>query len=229
MMDNKKSIKGVAIFDLDGTLQKTLPSITIASNLTLAHFDLPGVTEELVESFIGKGARVLVERLMRHAGVESPDCHEEAYQLYLKLFNEHCTDGVEPFEGVPQMLDDLQSMGLELAVVTNKNDKMTPLVLGKSFSLDTFSEIRGDNTQFPLKPNAAQTLEVLNLLGASLDYSFFIGDSDIDVLTGKNAKIRTIAVTWGYQPIERLIAVDPDYMADTPGEVVAYIQSVLDS
>jgi phosphoglycolate phosphatase len=93
--------------------------------------------------------------------------------------------------------------------------------------LDLFSEIRGFSPDFPLKPDASQTIDVLEKLGASPERSFFIGDSDIDVMTGRNAGMRTVAVKWGYQPIEKLEAVSPDYLAESPEDLTAYIERIL--
>jgi phosphoglycolate phosphatase len=125
------------------------------------------------------------------------------------------------------MFDRLLGMGVDVAVVTNKNMSMAPRVLATSFSLDLFSEIRGYSPDFPLKPDASQTIDVLEKLGASPEWSFFIGDSDIDVMTGRNAGMRTVAVKWGYQPIEKLEAVSPDYLAESPEDLTTYIERVL--
>jgi len=223
----KEEFNSVAIFDLDGTLQKTLPSITISANMTLDHFGLPGLSQETVVGFIGKGARVLAESVMRHSGIDDPDTIEEAFRIYTRIFDEHCTDELEPYDGVPEMFDRLLGMGVDVAVVTNKNMSMAPRVLATSFSLDLFSEIRGYSPDFPLKPDASQTIDVLEKLGASPEWSFFIGDSDIDVMTGRNAGMRTVAVKWGYQPIEKLEAVSPDYLAESPEDLTAYIERIL--
>jgi phosphoglycolate phosphatase len=227
MQKNRQERKSVAIFDLDGTLQKTLPSITISANMTLDHFGLPSLSQEIVVGFIGKGARVLAESVMRHSGIDDPDTIEEAFRIYTRIFDEHCTDELEPYDGVPEMFERLLGMGVDVAVVTNKNMSMAPRVLATSFSLDLFSEIRGYSPDFPLKPDASQTIDVLEKLGASPEWSFFIGDSDIDVMTGKNAGMRTVAVKWGYQPIEKLEAVSPDYLAESPEDLTTYIERVL--
>ncbi len=227
MLKTREEGKSVAIFDLDGTLQMTLPSITISSNLTLDHFGLPNLSQETVVRFIGKGSRVLAESIMRHSGVDDPDALEKAFRIYTRIFDEHCTDELEPYDGVPEMLDRLLEMGVAVAVVTNKNMSMAPRVLATSFPLDLFSEIRGFSHAFPLKPDASQTIDVLEKLGASPERSFFIGDSDIDVLTGRNAGMHTIAVKWGYQPLEQLQAVNPDYLAESPQDLTTYIERVL--
>ena len=164
---------------------------------------------------------------MRHSGIDDPDTLEEAFRIYTRIFDEHCTDELEPYDGIPEMLENLRAMGVDVAVVTNKNMSMAPRVLATSFSLDLFSEIRGFSPDFPLKPDATQTIDVLKKLRAAPERSFFVGDSDIDVLTGRNAGMHTIAVKWGYQPLEQLQAVNPDYLADNPEDLTAYIERVL--
>ena len=114
-------------------MQKTLPSITISANMTLDHFGLPSLSQEIVVGFIGKGARVLAESVMRHSGIDDPDTIEEAFRIYTRIFDEHCTDELEPYDGVPEMFDRLLGMGVDVAVVTNKNMSMAPRVLATSF------------------------------------------------------------------------------------------------
>ena len=72
---------------------------------------------------------------MRHSGIDDPDTLEEAFRIYTRIFDEHCTDELEPYDGIPEMLENLRAMGVDVAVVTNKNMSMAPRVLATSFCL----------------------------------------------------------------------------------------------
>lgn len=213
-----------AIFDLDGTLLDTLPSLVESCNDTLARLGLPPFDKTRVQTFLGMGARVFVERMMEASGVTDPEAVEEAYRLYLELAPRQRAYRTLPFEGIPELLDEVASMGLLLGVVTNKNDRLASEVIADTFPEGRFAAVRGARRLAPLKPDPQSTLQMLNELKADPARSFFIGDSDIDVLTGRAAGMRTIAVGWGYRPVGELAALSPDWLARTPAEIASYIR-----
>lgn len=213
-----------AIFDLDGTLLDTLPSILDSCNETMDHFDLPHFDRDEMVAFLGMGARVLVERMMAAAGVVDQDTLEEAYRIYLDLMPKQRARRAEPFPGIVEMLDQVAAMGIKLGVLTNKSDQLAAPIISDSFSPGLFKAVRGARRFVPLKPDPRSTLAMLRSLGADPGNSFFIGDSDVDVLTGRAAGMRTIAVTWGYRPTSELEALSPDCLASRPAEIVDCIR-----
>lgn len=108
------------IFDLDGTLTDTLESLTYSVNKTLGEMDLPPITAKECESFVGNGARVLMECSLRAAGEENMDRLEEAMERYGRIFDANCTYHVTPYEGVEEMLRGLKEKGIRLGVLSNK-------------------------------------------------------------------------------------------------------------
>ncbi|NLA81516.1 MAG: HAD hydrolase-like protein [Clostridiaceae bacterium] len=217
-----------AVFDLDGTLLNTLPSMVAACRETTDILDLPPFGEEAVRTFVGMGQRVLVDRMMAASGVEDKALIDRAQAIYKEIFPRLSTYKVEAFEGIEESLECLSAMGFKLAVMTNKLDRLTPGVLARVFPPHRFDDIRGSLPGVPLKPDPASTLEQLARLGADPATSFFIGDSDIDILTGRAAGMRTMAVSWGFQPLQKLEALSPDYLVHKPADITGLIRQSLE-
>lgn len=216
-----------AVFDLDGTLLDTMASLHLSSNETLKELGLPPLDRSTIMSFVGMGSRVLVDRLMAASGIEDPKVIERAHRIYSQVFPGHSTHEVIPFEGIRPMLEQLADLGLKLGIVTNKNDRLVPGVVASSFPPGLFAAVRGARRMVPLKPHPRMVEAVLKKMGADPERSFFIGDSDVDVLTGQAAGMYTIAVTWGFRSRDLLTALGPDCLADTPAQVVECIRRQL--
>ncbi|NLA96389.1 MAG: HAD hydrolase-like protein [Clostridiaceae bacterium] len=213
-----------AIFDLDGTLLDTLPSIMTSCNEILDCLKLPPFDRDVIRTFLGLGSRILIERLMAAAGVTGRSTIDEDHRRYRELAPRQRDHRAAPFEGISEMLGQVADMGLKLGVMTNKSDKLAPGVIADSFPSGLFEAVRGARRFVPLKPDPRSTFHMLRSLGADPPASFFIGDSDVDVLTGRAAGMHTIAVTWGYRPTEELEALSPDCLARSPDEIVDYIR-----
>jgi phosphoglycolate phosphatase len=215
--------KKAAIFDLDGTLLQTLPSLTEAVRRTLLHYGLPPFSEERVRSFIGKGGRVLVELMMEASGIDDPEIIDDVYIYYLQELDETCTYKVEPFPGIPEMLQSLHDAGISLAVLSNKGDRVVPHVISVSLPDVPFAVTLGGRDNLPLKPDPTTALKILEKLGASPEHSFFVGDSSIDIRTGRFAGMQTIAVSWGYAHNSEIESENPDYIAHNAKDIADII------
>lgn len=223
----RKRKETAAVFDLDGTLLNTLPSLVASCNLTLERLGFPAFEEAEIKNFVGRGRRALVERMMAAAGIEDRAIIDEAHRIYRQVFADLSTHQVQAFEGIPAMLGELGALGLKLAVVTNKSQKLAPGVLATSFPPGLFSGVRGGRRWVPLKPDPQSTLKLLRKLDADPGRSYFIGDSDIDILTGRAAGMRTIGVKWGYRDPAELESLSPDLLASRPQEITDYIRRTL--
>ncbi len=218
-----------AVFDLDGTLLDTMPSMVAACRATTDSLGLPPFGEEEVRTFVGMGQKVLVDRMMAAAGIEDQALIDRAQVIYRDIFPRLSTYKVEAFEGIEESLDILADMGFKLAVMTNKSDRLSPAVLAQVFPPHRFDDIRGSLPGVPLKPDPASTLALLARLDADPARSFFIGDSDIDILTGRAAGMTTIAVSWGFQPLQKLEDLSPDYLAHKAADMTVFIRQSLES
>lgn len=208
------------IFDLDGTLTDTLESLTYSVNKTLGEMDLPPITAKECESFVGNGARVLMECSLRAAGEENMDRLEEAMERYGRIFDANCTYHVTPYEGVEEMLRGLKEKGIRLGVLSNKPHRQTVKVVREIFGEDVFDFAQGQQEQVPRKPDPVGVLCLLEKMQAAREECLYVGDSEVDIQTGRNAGVRTISVTWGFRTREVLVAAGAGTIIDRPEELL---------
>ena len=135
------------IFDLDGTLTNTLDSLEYSVNETMKEIGMPQITKEQCRQFVGDGAKVLLERTLK-AGGDTKLCHlEEAVEAYARIFDANCMYKVAPYEGIPQMLQQLKESGIKLAVLSNKPDRQAVHVVEEVFGKELFDYIQGQKKQ----------------------------------------------------------------------------------
>lgn len=213
----------VCIFDLDGTLTDTLESICYSVNLTLKEMGLREITREQCRAFVGNGARYLMEKAICACGEENAVRIDEAMKIYGRIFDENCTYKVKPYEGILPMLDALREKGVKLAVLSNKPHKQTTKVVDEIFGEGTFDKAQGQRDGIARKPAADGILQILKELGYAREECLYVGDSEVDVATGKNARTKTISVTWGFRTKEELLKAGAEHLIKTPGELLSFL------
>ncbi len=212
-------MKPVLLFDLDGTLLDSLADITRCGNEALALLGLPLHTQKEYQGYIGNGARLLVQRML--APKDRPAYEEQVYANYMRIYEGLCAQGCNPFPGVLDMLRTLQKAGFLTAVISNKPDSQTRLVWESTFG-NTLDLAQGQLEGVPTKPDPAGPREVLRRLGGVC--AAYIGDSEVDMQTGKNCGFYTIGVTWGMKPREMLLENGADALADSVEELAALLR-----
>ncbi len=212
------------IFDLDGTLTDTLESLTYSVNATLAELNLPEITSEQCKSFVGSGARFLIERALQASGDAELVHIEEAMSVYGRIFKTNCTYHVAPYEGIVDMLKALKEEGVKLAVLSNKPHLQTVDVVASFFEDGTFTHVQGQQEGIPRKPDPTAACMIAEKLGVNPDECVYIGDSDVDMQTGNAAGMETVGVTWGFRPKEMLIANGAKHTIDCPEELISIVK-----
>ena len=212
-------MKPVLLFDLDGTLLDSLADITRCGNEALALLGLPLHTQKEYQGYIGNGARLLVQRML--APKDRPAYEEQVYANYMRIYEGLCAQGCNPFPGVLDMLRTLQKAGFLTAVISNKPDSQTRLVWESTFG-NTLDLAQGQLEGVPTKPDPAGPREVLRRLDGVC--AAYIGDSEVDMQTGKNCGFYTIGVTWGMKPPELLLENGADALADSVEELAALLR-----
>lgn len=207
------------IFDLDGTLTDTLESITYSVNATLRQMGLLTITKEQCQSFVGFGAGVLIRNSLQAVN-GSDERQDEAMQIYKRIFQEYCTYLVKPYEGIRQMLEELKGEGIKLAVLSNKPHAQTLKVVEEIFGNDMFTIVRGQQEGVPRKPNPTVALQIAKKFRIRAADCIYIGDSDVDMQTGKAAGMKTVGVTWGFRSRDVLLMNGADELIDTPSELL---------
>lgn len=214
------------IFDLDGTIADTIEAIANGLNLTMKNYGFPTHETEAVRVMVGNGARNLVRRACPDGTFDgNEDFFEEVYQNYCDMYAITHLDTKECYAGMGEAMRELKARGYTLAVLSNKQDPFTKGIVSQLFSDDTISFVQGQ-TDMPLKPDPTVPLWIASNLGFEPYECAFVGDSDVDVKTGKNAGMVSVAVTWGYRDREALVALSPDFTADKPEDLTKIFKEI---
>ena len=201
------------IFDLDGTLTNTLESLTYSVNETLKEMGLRTISSEQCRQFVGNGARCLMKRALQ----------EEGMKVYGRIFGANCTYHVTPYEGIPEMLDELKKRGMKLGVLSNKPHGQTVDVAEKIFGSGMFDEIQGQSESLARKPDPAGVFYLLEKMQISKEECLYIGDSEVDIATGSAAGVKSVGVSWGFRSRETLKEAGAQIIIDVPQELLQYV------
>ena len=211
-------MKTAILFDLDGTLLDTLGDLHASTNAVLRQFGYPERTIDEVRRFVGNGARVLIQQAVPAGEDHRVDEVLSAFQTY---YAAHCDILTRPYPGIPALLSALGEKYL-LAVVSNKPDRAVK-ELAKIYFPALYA--RGESTDCPRKPAPDMVRMAIQALGA--ENCIYVGDSEVDVLTAKNAGVPCIAVTWGFRDVETLRTAGAEHFCHTPADLPAIIETIL--
>ena len=214
------------IFDLDGTLLDTLGGICYHVNKTLQSYGISPISVDECRTFVGGGAKRLIELSLSSRHACTPEKFEKVYDSYIASYDKDPYKNVYVYSGVMELLDTLRSLGIRLAVLSNKPHSSTILTVEKFFP-GIFDIVCGGRLDMPLKPDPTAAIDILSTLGITAEECAFIGDSDTDIITGKNlgAKI-TVGVEWGYRERALLVSAGADATVDTPKGIVEVINKI---
>lgn len=211
------------IFDLDGTLTNTLESMTYSVNLTLEEMGLSKITKDQCRLFVGNGARVLMEKSLKAAGDTDASRIEDGMEIYGRIFDQNCTYHVTPYEGIPEMLKALKDKGIQLAVLSNKPDRQTVKVVKAIFGEELFDYAQGQKEGIRRKPEPDGVWYLMEQMHVSKEECLYIGDSEVDAATGRNAGLKTIGVLWGFRDRKTLETAGADDLIDRPDELLQFV------
>ena len=201
----------MAVFDLDGTLLNTLEDLADAVNYSLAQFGMPQRTIEEVRNYVGNGIRLLIERSVPN-GTDLPVI-DNVFECFKKYYQEHCNAKTKAYDGIIDMLKELKQSGIKLAVLSNKAQNAVTKLCDIYF--DNLLDITfGAREGIAKKPAPDALLECAAIADIALEDIAYIGDSDVDVLTARNAGVDCIAVSWGFRDKGVLIKAGADKIAD---------------
>ena len=184
------------IFDLDGTLLDTLDDLTASVNFALTSFSLPKREKEEVRAFVGNGIAKLIARAI---GYEHPN-FAEIFQTFREHYGAHCKDKTKEYDGITPLLKELKARGVHTAVVSNKAD-FAVKKLAEDYFPDLLQEAVGENEAAGIakKPAPDSLLAVMKNLNAEQSTTVYVGDSEVDIQTAKNAGVDCISVVWGFK------------------------------
>lgn len=197
------------IFDLDGTLLNTLEDLKDSVNYVLELNGYPVRTLEEIRCFVGNGIGKLIQRALPEE-VDSTVV-EKVLSDFRKHYQTNCMNKTRPYDGVMELLEQLKEKGYGMAIVSNKNQKAVD-ELAKNVFKGYVEVAIGEREGVPRKPSPDSTWEAMKLLGATKENTIYVGDSDVDRNTAKNAGIDCVSVTWGFRKEEELCLLKPEYM-----------------
>lgn len=191
------------VFDLDGTLVNSLFDLADSVNKALEKNGLPAHPYDAYKYFVGNGRAKLIERAMGDAASD-----EKLRALVTKDYDDdyliHCLDKTKPYDGIVEMLLKLQQNGVKINVLSNKPDEFVKNMLDKLFEGISFDIAWGKKAEYPTKPDPSSVLAVLDKLSADKKDCLYVGDSNVDVITAKNAGLDFCGVLWGFRTKEEL-------------------------
>ena len=190
------------IFDLDGTLLNTLQDLAASTNYALSYMGFPTRTLAEVRKFVGNGVAKLIERAVPLG--TAPEAISETLGIFKAHYAEHCEDTTAPYEGITALLDALLAEGKTIAVVSNKIDSAVSVLCKKYFG-DRITLCIGDREGIRKKPAPDSVHEVLRRLHIAKEDAVYIGDSEVDIETAKNAEMDCVSVTWGFRDMDVLL------------------------
>lgn len=215
----------LVIFDLDGTLLDTRKDIADACNHALESCGCPPRRLEEYNMMIGRGIRNLFREALPE-GMKSDAMTDKMRDTFLPYYSRNISRHTRPYRGIKEMLDRLKEEGVSLAIASNKFQDGT-FRLAEEFFPGIFTEVLGQREGCPIKPDPMIIDEIIRKTeGADISNTIYCGDSDIDMITGRNAKVRTIGVTWGLRSREELEGCYPWMLADSPDDIAEAIHTL---
>lgn len=216
--ERRETVKAV-VFDLDGTLLDTLEDLKNSVNAALAQYGMPPRTSEEIRSFVGNGIRKLMMRSVPDG--EANPAFEEVLAFFRQYYRTHCNEKTAPYDGVLELMRELQGRGIKIGIVSNKFDAGVKALNEQFFA--EYTEVAIGEIPGKRKPDPESLQVVLQELGVEKDNALYVGDSDVDILTARNAGVRCISVSWGFRDEDFLLEHEAGIVIHRPLELLEFI------
>ena len=214
----------LVIFDLDGTLIDSIGDLADAMNAVLQRLGHPEHPRDDYRFLVGDGIEILVRRALPPEVVEATNIPAIVRQMRQE-YSTRWTATTQPFPGIPELLAEFAAHGVPAAVLSNKPDSPTREIVGELFPDNPFAIVRGAREEVPLKPDPTSALEIVAEIGQSAGGSVMVGDTPVDMKTGRNAGMRTVGVTWGFRPADELLDAGAGHIIETPLQLLEIVES----
>lgn len=210
------------IFDLDGTLLNSIEDIANCVNHTLNEFGFTGHETERYKNFIGNGAFNLIKRSLPK-NFNNDEMVKKILGKYNDYYRLHYMDYTKPYDGICDMLGELQKKRIKMAIVSNKPDEFTKKIVSELLCDFNFNIVVGQREGIPHKPDPTAVLECLAVMNVHSMDCLYVGDSGVDMKTAINSNIFAIGVTWGFRSRDELKENGADVIIDYPAEIYKYL------
>lgn len=213
------------IFDLDGTLTNTINAIAHFGNLALAEYGMGEIPVEDYKIYVGDGRDKLIHRMLNVYAKDTEDMFEKVRDVYDANYEKDYLYDTDAYDGIRELLEELKSSGIKIAVCSNKPDNVVHFVTDNVFGENYFDFVSGVVDGMPTKPNPYTALEIANKLGVKPEECLFLGDTNVDIFTAKNAKMTSVGVLWGFRGKTELVQAGADYIAENPHVILQLIKN----
>lgn len=215
-------MKKAVIFDLDGTLLNTLDDLADSTNYALSKFGYPTRTIDEVRQFVGNGVAKLIERAIPE-GKNNPN-FEKCLAIFKENYAQNMYNKTAPYNGIIEMLSNLKSKGIKIAVVSNKFDLAVKELCKKYFEgFIDFAAGENEAQRIKKKPAPDTVISVLNEFNFASEDAVYVGDSDVDIMTAKNSQMPCISVTWGFRDEKFLLENGATILINAPSEIYNHL------
>jgi phosphoglycolate phosphatase len=207
------------IFDLDGTLINSLEDLADSCNYALEQMGFGVHKVQAYRHFVGNGAVWLIENIVPQ-GSRTPSILNKTLEIYQSRYGEHYLDKTKPYNGVPELLQELKAKGIKLAVVSNKPDDATKKIVFELFGEKIFDAVIGQREGVPRKPHPQGALNACEQIKMQPQQCVFLGDSAVDMQTGISAGMFPVGALWGFRDCEELETAGAAILISEPIELL---------
>ena len=212
---------GAVFFDLDGTLLNTLDDLAAAGNYALTRQGFEPYPTERYKYFVGNGIPKLIERILPENS--SPALREKTHSLFAEYYGAHSEDMTRPYDGIPELIDELYEKGITTAVITNKDHVFAGELIRRYFG-DKLTAVYGSVPGVPHKPDPQTVNKAIADLGTAREDILYVGDSGVDMQTASNAGLPGAGVLWGFRTKDELISSGAVYICERPADISAIVR-----
>lgn len=214
-------MKKLLIFDLDGTLLNTVTDLGKACNYALEQMGFAPHPIQAYSYMVGNGVRNLMEKAHPDA---DPSTIDQLLAHFKEYYNDHCLDSTKPYPGIPELLSELDSRGIAIAVASNKYQAATDKITRGCFPDMKFVAIEGQREGRKRKPDPSIVFSILEQFPVPKREVIYVGDSAIDIETARRACVESIGVSWGFRPVTELRRANADHIVTRPSEVLDHLE-----
>ena len=217
-------MKKLVIFDLDGTLLNTIEDLGQAANYALERNGFSTHSMASYPYFVGNGVRRLITRVLPE-DARDDETIDRVLADFLEFYDEHCTDYTKPYNGMPELLQDLRDLGVDMAVASNKYQKAVDKIISHFFPDFNFIAVEGHREGVNVKPDPSVVFSILAKAKTIKADTLYVGDSGVDMETARRACIDSVGVTWGFRSKKELVEYHADAIVNNPVEILDIIEN----
>lgn len=217
-------MKKLVIFDLDGTLLNTIEDLGQAANYALERNGYATHSMASYPYFVGNGVRRLVTRVLPEDARDDENV-DRVLGDFIEYYDEHCIDFTKPYNGMPELLQDLRDMGVAMAVASNKYQKAVSKIIPHYFPDIDFVAIEGQKEGVNVKPDPSIVFSILAKTKMAKADCLYVGDSGVDMETARRACIDSVGVTWGFRSKKELVEYHANAIVGNPIDILDIVEN----